>query len=137
MLFRSPFDADAYFGGDVALTPAGRQYGLNVGTPVGKGYIGAYGNYMPSQKDLEIGAQYSTPFADGGPVISPMGDTFISQPDQDYSQAPGYATVADVQDAIAKVAGSRVGRLALKIINLSSKGPGSGPLKVRPKRSLI
>jgi hypothetical protein len=50
-------------------------------------------------------------FADGGPVVSPMGDTFISQPDQDYSQAPGYATVADVQDAIAKV-GAAVGEPA-------------------------
>jgi len=114
-----PFNADVYFGGDVAATPAGRQYGVNIGSPVGKGYFDAYGNYVPNQKDYEVGVQYSTPFKSGGPVrfdgggpvVSPMGDTFISQPDQDYSQVPGYATVADVQDAIAK-AGSAVGEPA-------------------------
>jgi hypothetical protein len=59
-----PFDADAYFGLTAQQGPGGRSYGASVG---GENW-GAYGQYNPSRRDLNVGAGYQTNFAGGGPV---------------------------------------------------------------------
>ena len=60
-----PFDADGYFGVNAAQTPAGRQYGVELG----KGDFNAYGAYNPSRRDLNAGFEFRRNFATGGRAV--------------------------------------------------------------------
>jgi len=89
-----PFDADAYFGGSVASTPAGREYGLNVG----KGDFNAYGTYNPSRRDLNAGFQFERRFNHGGPVHMEEGGPFEAPPLTIFRKSPPKeAPVGDVE----------------------------------------
>ena len=57
-----PFNADSYFGASAQQGPGGRSYGASVG---GENW-GAYGQYNPQRKDLNVGGSYSANFATGG-----------------------------------------------------------------------
>ena len=70
--------------------------------------------FMPEQAPLAQGPRtfarggYATDGSVDDPVVSPMGDTFISAPQQDYSNEPGYDIVRKAQDVVADY-GKRAG----------------------------
>jgi hypothetical protein len=111
-----PFDADAYFGGSVASTPAGREYGLNVG----KGDFNAYGTYNPSRRDLNAGFQFERRFAEGGPVYDANG--ILMMPGENEGvESPTYNAAAN---AIGN-AGAAVGRPIVNILRGAAEVPGT------------
>jgi hypothetical protein len=111
-----PFDADAYFGGSVASTPAGREYGLNVG----KGDFNAYGTYNPSRRDLNAGFQFERRFAEGGPVYDANG--ILMMPGENEGvESPTYNAAAN---AIGN-AGAAVGRPVVNVLRGASEVPGT------------
>ena len=126
-----PFDADAYFGVSAAQTPGGRQYGVDVGTPLpaprmpgGRPYEGAeggvnlYGQYNPTRRDLNAGVEFERRFAEGGPVYDANGNLMMPGENEGV-ESPTYNAAAN---AIGN-AGAAVGRPVVNVLRGLSEIP--------------